>query len=303
MSSYGSRDGEFEALLDRVAEELSRRLGAAGVPVLPGRCATCATPAACATVCAPEALAVYEAGAARIEGAAGMGSAERIIAGIIDHTALKPEITRSEIELLCAEAIKYGFFSVCINPFWIPLAKALLRGHGVKVCTVVGFPLGAMTAESKAAEARQAVEAGADEVDMVINVGALKSGMIDVVEADIRAVREATRGRILKVILETSKLTDPEKVEGCLASKRAEADFVKTSTGFGGGGATAADIALMRRVVGNTMGVKASGGVRSQKDAALMMASGATRIGASASVAICQELPGQGAVSGSAGGY
>lgn len=290
-------NADFDKLVTQVTEEVSRRLARRSLPVLASagaqdQCHGCATPGACATVCPSETSAVVQSGAARISGAPGMGATETMIARTIDHTALKPTTTRSEIELLCAEAVKYGFVSVCINPFWIPLAARLLHGHPVKVCTVVGFPLGSMSSESKAFETRQAIDMGATEIDMVINVGALKSGMIDVVEQDIRAVREACQGVILKVIIETCLLNDEEKVEACLAAKRARADFVKTSTGFAGGGATAADVALMRRVVGDGMGVKASGGVRNQKSATLMIAAGANRIGASAGVKIMQELPG-----------
>ncbi|MEZ0230601.1 MAG: deoxyribose-phosphate aldolase [Planctomycetota bacterium] len=226
-----------------------------------------------------------------------MGALERKIAAAIDHTLLKPEATKDEVTYLCAEAAKYVFASVCVNPFWVPLCAKLLKGHPVAVCTVVGFPLGANRSDTKAEEARRAIAEGATEIDMVLNVGALKSGMIDVVEQDIRAVREATRGVILKVILETALLNDEQKIAACEASKRADADFVKTSTGFSTGGATAADVALMRRVVGDEMGVKASGGVRTKKDATLMMNAGATRIGASASVKILQELPSLGGAS------
>lgn len=269
---------EFQALVDQITEQVASRLASQGQSLV---------------YAGPPAFnEAFEAGAHRVSAPPGVGDIEQRIAAMIDHTALKPDLTRGELELLCAEAAKYGFISVCINPFWIPLAKQLLRGHGVKVCTVVGFPLGAMSSSSKAFETREAIQAGADEIDMVLNVGALKSGMLDVVESDIRAVREACHGHILKVILETCLLNDEEKVLACLASARAGADFVKTSTGFSSGGATAGDIALMRRVVGEEMGVKASGGVRTKKNAALMMAAGANRIGASASVKIMQELPG-----------
>lgn len=293
---------DFERMVEAVTEEVSRRLQGR-LPIVGGpgtqSCEGCEVAGTCATACPDAFAAVAAQGADRLGGAPGMGNPDQAIARLIDHTALKPATTQSEIQLLCAEAAKYGFISVCINPFWIPYARRLLAGHAVKICTVVGFPLGAMTSAMKAAEARQAIADGATEVDMVINVGALKSGMVDVVESDIRAVREATRGVILKVIIETCLLSDPEKVEACLAAKRAGADFVKTSTGFAGGGATAADIALMRRVVGARMGVKASGGVRNKADAGLMVAAGATRIGASAGVKIMQELPG---LSGGGGG-
>jgi deoxyribose-phosphate aldolase len=290
---------DLEKLLDRVTEEVARRMArgpGAVSPRFPENkgppfCAACTTRGHCANVCPDLAQGVAASGADRIGAAPGIGSLERRIAAAIDHTLLKPEATKEEITYLCAEAAKYTFASVCINPFWVPLCARLLQGHPVAVCTVVGFPLGANRSELKAAEARRAIEDGATEIDMVLNVGALKSGMIDVVEQDIRAVREATRGVILKVILETALLNDEQKIAACQAAKRAEADFVKTSTGFSTGGATAADVALMRRVVGNEMGVKASGGVRTRKDATLMLDAGATRIGASASVKIMQELP------------
>ncbi|MEK7671219.1 MAG: deoxyribose-phosphate aldolase [Bacteroidota bacterium] len=207
---------------------------------------------------------------------------------MIDHTMLKSEATTSEIEKLCDEARKFSFASVCINPSYVSLCAKLLRGTDVKVCTVIGFPLGATLTAVKAFETEHAIRDGAGEVDMVINVGMLKSKQYDYVENDIFAVvSTAKRYRVLsKVILETGLLTDEEKVKGCVLAKRAGADFVKTSTGFGKGGATVGDIALMRRVVGSAMGVKASGGVRSREDALAMVAHGADRIGASASVKI-----------------
>jgi deoxyribose-phosphate aldolase len=209
------------------------------------------------------------------------------VAKYIDHTLLKPDATREQYEQLCDEAAKYGFYSVCVNSSWIPLCARRLRGKDVKVCSVVGFPLGAMDSRSKGFETRNAIENGASEIDMVINVGALKSGDLDAVEKDIRAVARACRSTtVLKVIIETCLLTDDEKVLACEIAKKAGAHYVKTSTGFSTGGATAHDIALMRRVVGPTMGIKASGGVRSYEDAKLMIESGATRIGASASVKI-----------------
>jgi len=205
----------------------------------------------------------------------------------IDHTLLKPEATRSEIEQLCQEAVQYGFYSVCINPFWVELCAKLLRGKKVKVCSVVGFPLGATDRRTKAFEARNAIKHGASEIDMVINVGALKSGDLKAVEEDIRSVRRACRATtVLKVIIETCLLTDDEKILACEISKKAGADFVKTSTGFSKGGAKASDVALMRKVVGPKMGIKAAGGVRSFEDAKKMIESGATRIGTSASVKI-----------------
>jgi deoxyribose-phosphate aldolase len=204
----------------------------------------------------------------------------------IDHTLLKPEVTKQEVEHICSEAREHSFASVCVNPTWVSLSHKLLRNSGVKVCTVIGFPLGATLPEVKAAETRQTITQGAEEVDMVINVGALKSGDLALVEHDIRSVVRAAGRRTVKVILETCLLTDEEKVQACTIAQRAGADFVKTSTGFNKGGATVTDVALMRKVVGPTMGVKASGGVRSYDEACKMVEAGATRIGASASVAI-----------------
>ncbi|MBV9742827.1 MAG: deoxyribose-phosphate aldolase [Acidobacteriia bacterium] len=213
------------------------------------------------------------------------------IAALIDHTLLKPEATRADIEKVCSEARQYGFASVCVNPFWVPAVEAELRGSPVKVCTVIGFPLGATSTEAKVAEAALALRAGAQELDMVINVGALRSGDEDLVKLDIRAVVEAAReaGAIVKVILETALLEDTRKVTACVLAKQAGAEFVKTSTGFGPGGAKVEDVALMRKAVGPQMGVKASGGIRTLADLEAMVAAGATRIGASASVKIMAE--------------
>ena len=209
------------------------------------------------------------------------------IAAMIDHTLLKPDATKKQIETLCQEARDHKFFSVCVNPAWVSTAKELLNGSGVKICTVIGFPLGATTTETKAFETKNVIDLGADEVDMVIPIGALKDGNDQLVEQDIRAVVEAAKDRALtKVIIETSLLTDEEKKRACELAVKAGAEFVKTSTGFSGGGATAEDIALMRQTVGPNIGVKASGGVRSTQDALSLIEAGATRIGASASVAI-----------------
>ena len=216
----------------------------------------------------------------------------RQLAQAIDHTLLKPEATAADVEKLCAEAMKHGFCSVCVNPVHVKRCKALLRGSPVKVCAVVGFPLGANTTEVKACEARRAIRHGAREIDMVINVGALKSGHDAIVLRDIRAVVRACReGKALsKVIIETALLTDAEKLRACELCMKADADFVKTSTGFSSGGATAADVALMARAVARKrLGVKASGGIRTCDDAMRMIAAGATRIGASASVKIVEE--------------
>jgi deoxyribose-phosphate aldolase len=215
-------------------------------------------------------------------------------AALIDHTLLKPEATESDIKKLCNEAIQFGFASVCVNPSWVKKASEFLSGSSVPVCTVIGFPLGATLSDVKAYEARRAIFNGAREVDMVINIGALKSGDDCTVEDDIRAVANAAHenGVLLKVIIETALLTDDEKVRACLASKNAGADFVKTSTGFAKGGATADDVALMRRTVGHSLGVKASGGVKGIEDARAMFEAGATRIGASVGVKIAQEASG-----------
>lgn len=213
------------------------------------------------------------------------------IAKYIDHTLLKPEATKEQITKICEEAKEYNFASVCVNPTWVSYASELLKGSEVKVCTVIGFPLGATTTETKVFETKNAIENGATEVDMVINIGALKSGQKEIVKEDIRKVVEAASGKALvKVIIETSLLTDDEKVLACQLSVNAGADFVKTSTGFSTGGATVADIQLMRKTVGPDLGVKASGGVRSAEDAQNMINAGATRIGASSGVQIVQGL-------------
>jgi deoxyribose-phosphate aldolase len=209
------------------------------------------------------------------------------LARYIDHTILKPEASADDVAKVCDEAIQHNFYSVCVNTTWTEFCARRLRGTGVKLAVVVGFPLGAMDGRAKGFEARHAVELGADEIDMVMNVGALKSGRLAEVEEDIRWVRRSIRQKtILKVILETALLTDEEKILACQISRKANADFVKTSTGFSKGGATAHDIALMRRTVGPKMGVKASGGVRDYEGAIAMIRAGATRIGASSSVAI-----------------
>jgi deoxyribose-phosphate aldolase len=220
-------------------------------------------------------------------------TAERV-AGMIDHTLLKPTATEEQIRALCAEALEYRFASVCINPTWVPLCAHLLAGSPVKVCTVVGFPLGATLTAVKAYETHQVIAGGAQEVDLVINIGALKSGQDQVVQDDIAAVVSAARpaGALTKVIIETTYLTEDEKVRACLLTKAAGADFVKTSTGFGPSGATVEDVALMRRTVGPEMGIKAAGGIRTAADAQAMIAAGATRIGASAGARIVAELKG-----------
>ncbi|HSD89894.1 MAG TPA: deoxyribose-phosphate aldolase, partial [Kofleriaceae bacterium] len=230
--------------------------------------------------------AMEGAGAMRVGAAAGVGEVPADLGKLIDHTLLKPEATRDEVVKLCEEAKKYRFASVCVNTTWVPLCKSLLAGTDVMVCAVVGFPLGAMTPTAKAYEAREAVRQGAREIDMVINIGALRSRDYETVFEDIcRVVKAAAPARV-KVILETSALDTEQKIIACTLSKLAGAAFVKTSTGFGKGGATVEDVALMRRVVGPDVGVKASGGVRTAEDAIKMAQAGANRVGASASVAI-----------------
>lgn len=213
------------------------------------------------------------------------------IASYIDHTLLKPEATKEQIVKLCKEAAEYKFASVCVNPAWVAVSAKELENSPVKVCTVIGFPLGASTSETKAFETKDAIEKGAEEIDMVINIGALKSGDSELVKNDIKAVVEAATGKaIVKVIIETCLLTDEEKALASSLSKEAGADFVKTSTGFSTGGATIEDVKLMRETVGPDLGVKASGGVRSLEDLQAMIDAGATRIGASSGVQIMQGL-------------
>ena len=233
---------------------------------------------------------IVQSGADRISAGVGVGenTFDPDLARMIDHTLLKPDATQQEIEKLCGEAKQYGFASVCINPSFVKLCATLLRDTDVKVCTVIGFPLGATSSAAKAFETDRAIKDGAREVDMVINIGMLKSGAYEYVEEDICSVVRVAHGAgvLSKVIIETGLLSDEEKVKACMLAKQAGADFVKTSTGFAKGGATVGDIALMRKVVGPELGVKASGGVRSQEDARALIASGADRIGASASVKI-----------------
>ncbi|MGI9036085.1 MAG: deoxyribose-phosphate aldolase [Pyrinomonadaceae bacterium] len=248
----------------------------------------------CPSFCRADVERIVDAGASRIGIVLGETATARDWASLIDHTLLKPEATEGDIKKLCNEAIQFGFASVCVNPFWVKKAAEFLRGSTVPVCTVIGFPLGATLSDVKAYETRRAIFNGAREVDMVINIGALKSGDDCAVEDDIRAVAKAAHenGVLLKVIIETALLTNEEKVRACLAAKNAGADFVKTSTGFAKGGATADDVALMRRTVGAALGVKASGGVKGIEDAKAMIEAGATRIGASVGVKIAQEAGG-----------
>lgn len=221
------------------------------------------------------------------------GEGKRSLASYIDHTQLKPTASRAQIKELCQEALLYNFASVCVNPVHVPTAAELLSGSEVKVCTVIGFPLGATSTLSKVLEARDAVAAGAEEIDMVLNIGSLLEGDYAKVYSDIKAVRDAVPNQVLKVILETGYLSKEQIVRGCILTKMAGADFVKTSTGFGPGGATVEDITLMRSVVGEDFGVKASGGVRDYATAMAMIKAGATRIGASAGIAIIEGLRGE----------
>jgi deoxyribose-phosphate aldolase len=290
---------DLQRLIEIITEEVtSAQRRASSAP------AQCSCHAVLYDCCPDRIRGVLDAGASRI-GLHASGGAAGSVAGMIDHTLLKPDATRTDIEKLCREAAQFHFATVCVNPAWVALAANLLRGSGVGVCSVVGFPLGATTADVKHYETRRAIFDGATEIDMVINIGALKSGDLQTVERDITAVvtpcREANV--VSKVILEVALLTDDEKIAGCTLSKAAGADFVKTSTGFASGGATAADVALMRRAVGEEMGVKAAGGVRDYEGLKAMVAAGATRVGASAGVKIVQESQGQKTTAPAATGY
>ena len=280
---------DLQRLIQIIVEEIAAS-DAAPVPA-PARCSCHALLYEC---CPDRLRGVLNAGATRL-GLHATGGAPGGVASMIDHTLLKPDATRKDIETLCREAAEYRFASVCVNPTWVALCASLLPGTGVKVCSVVGFPLGATTPDTKHYETRRAIFDGAREIDMVINVGALKSGDLRVVERDIEAVTSPCReaGALSKVIIEAALLTDDEKITACTLAKAAAADYVKTSTGFGPGGATAADVALMRRVVGEEMGVKAAGGVRDLEALEAMVAAGATRVGASAGVRIVQESQGK----------
>lgn len=271
-------NGNYEKLVEQITDLVLSKLD----------------PNYCPTFCSADVARIVDAGAERIGIVLGESATAKDWASLIDHTLLKPEANESQIKKLCEEAAQFGFASVCVNPAWVKKAAEFLRGTGVPVCTVIGFPLGATLSDVKAYETRRAIFNGAKEVDMVINVGALKSGDDCLVEDDIRAVADAAHenGVLCKVIIETALLTDDEKVRACIASKNAGADFVKTSTGFASGGATANDIALMRRTVGSALGVKASGGVKGIEDARAMFEAGATRIGASVGVKIAQEASG-----------
>jgi len=254
-----------------------------------GACVDCV--GQCVSQCQAQVQQVVEAGASRLTATLGNVDVGPEIARMIDHTLLKPDASQDQIAQLCYEARKYGFASVCVNPTNVKLCSQLLQGSPVHVCAVVGFPLGATPPEVKAYEAQQAIDNGATEVDMVLNIGALKSKDYALVERDIATVARTchTGGAILKVIIEAALLTDEEKVIACQLAKAAGADYVKTSTGFGPGGATVHDVTLMRRAVGPEMGVKAAGGIHPYEEAQAMVVAGATRIGASAGVKILQQ--------------
>ena len=288
---------ELDQLVAQIGEEILVRLGPARPAAVPGAeglnlpsaaCPGCTQ--RCAAMCAENTKRIIAAGAERVSASERLTRVEPEIARLIDHTLLKPEATRDDIARVCREAREFGFASVCVNPYWVPLAASELAGAPVKVCTVVGFPLGATSTASKVAEAAEALRAGAREIDMVINIGALRSCDKDTVKVDIQEVAKVCHeaGAIVKVIIEAALLDDAQKAVACSLAKAAGADFVKTSTGFGPGGATARDVALMRQVVGPGVGVKAAGGIRTYEDLKAMTEAGATRIGASASVKIVQ---------------
>jgi deoxyribose-phosphate aldolase len=285
---------DLDALVAQIAEELLTRLPTPptkkgeGLNLPASVCPGCVQ--RCPQTCARNTRQIIAAGADRVSASERLTKIDPAIARLIDHTLLKPESTRADIVKLCREARQYEFASVCVNPYWVPLVTSELAGSPVKVCTVVGFPLGATSTEAKVAETAAALRAGAQEIDMVINVGALRSGDHEAAKLDIQQVVKVAHeaGAIVKVILETALLDDNQKAVASTLAKLAGADFVKTSTGFGPSGATAHDVALMRQVVGPDMGVKASGGIRTLDDLQKMAAAGATRIGASASVKIVE---------------
>ena len=275
-------------LVETITREVLAALGAGGAPTAtPGDpCAACV--AGCAARCSTKVRDIVAGGASRVEYHGHAADVPGDLARYIDHTLLRPDATAADIDRLCAEAAEHRFAAVCINPTWVRRAAENLRGTDVPVASVIGFPFGAATSEVKALEARRAIRDGAREIDMVINIGALRSGMLDLVREDIARVSDACHeaGATNKVIIETALLTDEEKVIACQLAKQAKADMVKTSTGYASGGATVFDVALMRETVGPTMGVKAAGGIRTAEDMQEMIAAGATRIGASAGVKI-----------------
>src|SRR5687768_10426567 len=296
-----SNNGDYERLIEQITDAIVARLNGDGAD----QAAMCGCTSECFHRCPERMHRIVDAGAARIGLVLGQTGTAREWAGLIDHTLLKPEATDDDVKKLCHEAASYRFASVCVNPTWVRVAACNLRGSGIPVCTVIGFPLGANLPDVKAYEARRAIFDGAQEVDMVINVGALKSGDDCLVEHDVRSVAQVAHeyDAICKVIIETALLTDDEKVRACVAAKNAGADFVKTSTGFSKGGATVADIALMRRTVGTDLGVKASGGVKGLDDARALVEAGATRIGASVGVKIAQEAAGSTPAAASSSSY
>jgi deoxyribose-phosphate aldolase len=289
---------ELDRLVAQIGEEILTRVGPVaatptakkgeGLNLADQVCPGCVQ--RCAQTCARNTKEIIAAGADRVSASEKLTKIDPAIAALIDHTILKPDATRSDVTKVCREARQYNFASVCVNPYWVPLVRAELQGSPVKVCTVVGFPLGATSTEAKVCETATALRAGAQEIDMVINVGALRSGDHEAVKIDIQQVVKVSHEAraIVKVILETALLNDAEKATACTLCKLAGADFVKTSTGFSTSGATAHDVALMRSVVGPGMGVKASGGIRTLQDLQTMAAAGASRIGASASVKIVE---------------
>ena len=287
---------ELDRLVAQIGEELLARVSPSAVTPKKGEglnlpdqvCPGCVQ--RCVQTCARNTREIIAAGASRVSASEKLTRIDPSIAALIDHTILKPEATRNDVVKICREARQYGFASVCINPYWVPLVKAELAGSPVKVCSVVGFPLGATSTEAKVCETAAALRAGAQEIDMVINVGALRSGDTDAVKNDIQSVVRVAHqaGAIVKVILETALLDDTQKTVASKIARSVGADFVKTSTGFSTSGATVHDVALMRAAVGPNIGVKASGGIRTLQDVQAMTAAGATRIGASASVKIVE---------------
>jgi len=287
---------ELDRLVAEIGEEILARVGRTEPAAKKGEglnlpdqvCPGCVQ--RCAQTCARNTKEIIAAGADRVSASERLTKIDPGIAALIDHTILKPGATRNDVVKICREARQYGFASVCVNPYWVPLVRAELAGSAVKVCTVVGFPLGATSTEAKVAETAVFVRVGATEIDMVINIGALRSGDRDAVRQDIRQVVRTAHeaGAIVKVILETALLDDAQKAAACTLAKQAGADFVKTSTGFSTSGATAHDVALMREAVGPEMGIKAAGGIRTLSDLRAMTAAGATRIGASASIKIVE---------------
>ena len=293
-------DFELDQLVAQIGEEIIARLGSNGALESKGEglnlkgqiCPGCTQ--RCAQTCAKNTKEIIACGACRVSASDKLTRIDPALAMLIDHTLLRADATSADVKKICAEARQFGFASVCVNPYWVPLVTSELKGSTVKVCTVIGFPLGASATKIKVAEAENAIANGAQEIDMVINIGELKGGHHEAVRQDISAVVEASHqlGAIVKVIFETALLDDNQKAIASTLCKMAKADFVKTSTGFSTGGATAADIALMRSIVGPDIGVKASGGIRTLEDLRNMAAAGATRIGASASVKIMEAAAG-----------